>query len=321
VKHLFIVNPSSSGVKGKVPGVVGKITSFFGDYPSMRYDIHVTRWKRDAVGFVRKYALASDEYVRVYAVGGTSTLFEVINGVIGLPNVQVANYPLGLGNSFLHCFGDRQFHLFLSLRNLVFSGTIPIDVIRCGYNYGIAFGLLGIESYACRDGDLFMEKTGLGVDLCYIGAGMYNYLWLNEIQEYSVNLDGSTLDGEYLTIFIANQPCYGIKMNPGPDARPNDGLLDLYLIKKPPKHKIPQTLYDYIHGFYRKWPEYIDHYTGRRLSISSGDIMCACIDGEIFYDTAIDFEIMPYAVDFVCPPGINVEGPFGVNTSPAGDGE
>jgi hypothetical protein len=34
--------------------------------------------------------------------------------------------------------------------------------------------------------------------------------------------------------------------------------------------------------------------------------MCICIDGEIFYDTSIEFEIKPYAVDFVCPEGIDL---------------
>ncbi|MDR0616136.1 MAG: acylglycerol kinase family protein, partial [Synergistaceae bacterium] len=95
MKHLFIVNPASVGVKAKKNEIVGKISAFFADYPDIGYDIYMTRWKRDAVGYVRRYALASDEFVRVYAVGGTGTLFEVINGAIGLPNVQVACYPLG----------------------------------------------------------------------------------------------------------------------------------------------------------------------------------------------------------------------------------
>jgi diacylglycerol kinase family enzyme len=314
VKHLFIVNPASGGVKSRKNEIVGMIETFFADYPGISYDIYVTRWKRDAVGYVRKYALASDEFVRVYAVGGTSTLFEVINGAIGLPNVQVANYPLGYGNSFPHCFGNDKFHLFLSLRNLVFAGVKPIDAIRCGYNYGIAFGLLGLESCVCRDGDNLMEKIGsFAVDLCYFGVAMYDYFRRDPVQNYKIRLDGKTLDGDYASLFVGNGSRYGKKMIPGPDARPDDGLLDLYLIKRVPRLRQLTVGYDYIRGFYGKWPDYISHFTGRSLAVSSDKNMCVCIDGEIFYDTAIDFEIMPYAVDFVCPEG--AELPYAGNSA------
>jgi diacylglycerol kinase family enzyme len=260
------------------------------------------------VGYVRKYAEASDEFVRVYAMGGSSTLFEVINGVVGLPNVQVAHYPLGHGNSFLRGFAGDKFHLFKSLRNLIFSGVTEMDVIRCGHNYGIAFGLLGIESQACRDGDKLMEMFGVTSDICYLLAGVYNLLFHDPMQNYRISLDGRNMDGDYMGIFVANEPYYGAGLKPGSDARPNDGFFDAYLIKNVPMAKLPQGLLDYIRGGYAKWPEFVSHYRGRSLRVSSDKTMCVSLDGEFFYDMSIDFELLPSAIDFVCPEGVDLNG-------------
>jgi diacylglycerol kinase family enzyme len=194
--------------------------------------------------------------------------------------------------------------MFRSLRNLVFAGVLPIDAIRCGYNYGISFGLLGVESYAFRDADRFIEKTGgFARDLCGYGTVLYDYYRLDSIQNYKITLDGKDLDGGYVSLYVANGPCYGYKMSTIRDASPDDGLLDLYLIRHVPRLQLLRMAYDFIRGSYEKWGAYISHFTGRSLSVSSGEIMCVCIDGEIFYDNSIDFEIMPYAVDFVCPDG------------------
>jgi diacylglycerol kinase family enzyme len=304
VKHLFIINPNAYYIRDRVGEVMNEIADFFSAYPQLSYDVHVTRWKRDAVGYVRKYCMASGEFVRVYAVGGSSTLFEVINGVIGLPNVQTAIYPLGFNNSFPRFFGDRNFQLFQSLGDLVFAETIPIDVIRCGYNYGIAFGMVGVESLSCRDGIAVMERIGLKSNLFFFAAAVYNALQRGVLQNYRVSLDGKTLDGEYISILIANQPHYSAGMYPGADADPSDGIFDVYLVKDVPKPQMAKFLLSYTRGGYRKWPRYVSHHSGTSLRISSGRIMCVCIDGEIFYDTEVGFEMMPYAVDFACPGAI-----------------
>ncbi|MDR3254323.1 MAG: hypothetical protein LBT31_01975 [Synergistaceae bacterium] len=304
MRHLFIVNPVADGLKGHLKDAIGKIRAFLDNHSQLSGDIHITRWKRDAVGFVRRYVQETGEFVRVYAVGGTSTLFEVVNGAIGLPNVQIANYPLGRCNSFVRCFGDDKLYLFQSLRNLAFSETIAVDVIRCGFNYSIAFGALGVESTSGRTGEALMDWVGYNADVCYRLAAVYYLLRSDSGENYRINLDGVKLDGNYVSILAANQPCYGINLKPGVGAVPNDGLLDLYLVKKTSRFKQLRLMHDYINGQHGKWFDYISHHTGRRVSVSSENVMCICADGERFYNTSIDFEIIPYAVDFVCPKGV-----------------
>jgi diacylglycerol kinase family enzyme len=309
MRHLFIINPRAFFIKGRVEELCDEIRSFFAAYPLVKYDIHITRWKRDAVVFVHRYVSAADRIVRVYAVGGMGTLFEVINGVVGLPNVQVACWPFGLDNTFLWRFGKDRIEHFRSLKKLVFSGVSSFDLIRCGNNYGICAGYMGMEAVASKHGDHIVENVDFlprwlvrsgGI---YLALALYHCLKKRGDQSYQVMLDGQPLHGSYHSILIANEPYLAAGMNPAVDARPDDGILDVYLIRQTPPFKIPGMVLDYAYGRYEKWPQYISHHRAKNIHVASDQIMPVCIDGEHFYDAVADYEVVPRAVDFVCPTG------------------
>jgi diacylglycerol kinase family enzyme len=309
MKHLFIVNPKAFFLKGSVDDVCDDICLFFANYPQLDYEIHVTRWKRDAVGFTRRYVSAADRIVRVYAVGGMGTLMEVINGVVGLPNVQVAAWPFGIDNTFLRYFGKDKMERFRSLRNLIFSEVSSFDLIRCGNNFGICAALMGVEAIAARDGDRilgnmniipgwFIRSGGL-----YLVLSVYYAIKKETSQSYQVTIDGIPLCGNYISILVANQPYLGSGLQPAIEARPNDGLLDVYLIRSMASLKLAGFALDYVQGHYYKWPQYVSHYRGKTIAVSSDQIMEICLDGEHFYDVTVEYQAVPQSLDFVCPSG------------------
>jgi diacylglycerol kinase family enzyme len=309
MKHLFIMNPKAFFLKGHIDDVCTDIRLFFANYPEIKYDIHVTRWKRDAVGFTRRYVSTADRIVRVYAVGGMSTLMEVINGVVGMSNVQVAAWPFGIDNAFLYNFGKDRMKRFSSLRNLVFSGVSSFDLIRCGNNFGICASFIGIEALAARMGDRIRANMDLIPDWIirsgslYIFSALYYGITGDAVKTYQVVIDGTLLHGDYINILIANQPYLGSGLYPAVEARPNDGLLDIYLVRFARGIKFAPLVLDYVKGRYHKWPGYISHYRGKNVAVSSNKIMEICLDGEHFYDTVVEYEAVPHALDFVCPYG------------------
>ncbi len=308
MKHLFIVNPFARHTKGQVKEIVNKIDSFFESYQNIEYQIHVTRWCRDAVGFVHRYLLQEKELVRIYAVGGTGTLFEVINGAVGMPNVQIACYPLGYSNSFIRYFGDDKKHLFLSLKNMVFSDTTPIDLIRCGTHYAISFSTIGLESESTKAVPDLMQKTKLNADLCYIMSAWWHAKKNAESQQkykiMSATINEST---EITSLLIANSPCYGRTFTPAPHAHPNSSNFDFYLTKKMSALKVISTSNQYLSGNHKKLTDTTPYFDMTNLTVSSDSVMSISIDGEMFYSTSVDYEIIPYGIDFVCPRGIDIE--------------
>jgi diacylglycerol kinase family enzyme len=305
---LFIINPVATRIKGKLSSVTDSIHAFFREYPHIEYNTHITRWERDALGIVMRYAKKADELLRIHIMGGTGTLFEVVNAVVGMPNIQLSLYPLGYENCFLRYFGKKNIHLFSSIRTQVFSGAIQIDAFRFGYNYGINCGLIGLEAYAYKEGADFLDKnTFFPNDLVYLAYAGKLLLNKHSSQAYKITLDDVVLDGTYISIHIANGRCYGKNMEPASNALLNDGLLDFYLIKNVSMLNFPAVSRNYLSGNANKLQGKLNYYRGKKITISSESPMCISVDGQIFYDNLIDFEIMPYAIDLVCPSGIDVD--------------
>ena len=306
MRHLFIINPATKKIKGKTKPIKDKISAFFAEYPEIRYDVYVSQWCRDAVILIQDYiAGVKDETVRVHSIGGTGTLFEVINSVAGFPNIEVAAHPYGKANTFLRYFGYRNVDLFSSLKSQVFDKAVPMDIIRCGNNYGICYGMSGIEAYANALGDVWIEN-GMPGDLSYTLAGMNVILRGKCGQNYLMEIDGNKIEGDFVSVMVANGPCYGINMYPAIDAHPNDGVLDVYVFKNASKIKILSRVPGYTHGKYRCMPDLVSHYRAKKIKLSSDEVMCMSIDSEHFYGTSIEYEIMPKAIRFVCPDEIDL---------------
>jgi YegS/Rv2252/BmrU family lipid kinase len=306
MRHLFIINPATKIIKGKTKPVKDNISAFFAKHPEVRYDVYVSKWCRDAVMLIQDYvAGVKNETVRVHSIGGTGTLFEVINSVSGLANIEVAAHPYGMANTFLRYFGYKNIKLFSSLKTQVFGKTVPVDIIRCGNNYGICYGMSGIEAYANALGDKWIER-GMPGDISYMLAGMAMILRGKCSQNYFMEIDDRKIEGDFVSIMVANGPCYGINMYPAIDAHPNDGMLDVYVFKNAPKIKILSRIPGYTHGNYRKMPDCVSHYRAKKIKLSSDEVMCMSIDSEHFYGTSIEYEVMPKAIQFVCPEKIDL---------------
>jgi diacylglycerol kinase family enzyme len=166
---------------------------------------------------------------------------------------------------------------------------------------------MGVEALAARNGDLILGNTDLipgwlvrsgGV---YLALAVYYGIKKEITQSYQVEIDGTRLHGEYVSILVANQPYLAGGLHPAVEARPDDGLLDVYLIRSVVGLKIAALALDYVQGRYYKWPHYISHYRGKTIAVSSDQIMEICLDGEHFYDTAVEYQAVPQGLDFVCP--------------------
>jgi diacylglycerol kinase family enzyme len=300
MKHLCIINPMAEEVSGRVNELVDYIKDFFNRNPRLEYLIHITRWKRDASGYVMRYVKNASDIVRVYTIGGGGTLFEVINGVMGLPNVQVAYYPMGKDDDLLSVFGKSSLSAFRSMRNLSLSPVITIDTILAGNHYVMSNILLGIGAASYKLGKILSERFLLPLSASYTIAGFLYVFFKAKNQHYRIEMEETELDNDYIGIYIANVQGTGGSL-PAPEARFNDGYMDLYVLKQPPKNLVLQVIMDYQKGLYAKWPQFINHYRCKKIKISSPEEMMLVLDGEVYYNTEINIEIQPFSLNIVCP--------------------
>jgi len=308
MKHLFLINPIAARVGDRLKEIIQEIDSFFLALGQDNYCIHVTRWARDGMGYVNRFVLQSPEPVRVHVMGGCGLLYEAVNGTIGLPNVQIAAYPMGGSNFFIHYFGADKEYMFDSLPNQVFSGVTPIDAMRHNDSYGIGYALAGFEAVSDRDGSEMLERTRLPPDFCHFYTALKALTQISDIcQRYEIEMDGRDYSGEYVSMLIAGGPCYGRNMTPALEAHPNDGWMDVYLFKKISAVRLLPIMSTYVAGGYKKLKGAILHECCKRITVSAERNIIMSLDGEKFYERGMSCEIMPAAIDFVCPDGIDVK--------------
>ena len=123
-------------------------------------------------------------------------------------------------------------------------------------------------------------------------------------EHYVVDVDGQHFDGNQTLMCIANGRYYGGSFNPVPDAEPDDGLLDVLLVRDVSRATMLRVIGKYKAGRYKELPEYITHYRTDRLEIHSPTPTAVNLDGELKMETDISMSIAKEKVRFFYPKGL-----------------
>jgi len=118
-------------------------------------------------------------------------------------------------------------------------------------------------------------------------------------QRYNLTIDGEQLTGQYCSINIANGPYYGIGMTANPSAVPDDGLLDMLITKKTNAFLTIAGTGMFFSGDWRMVPKSFIFRNVKKVSIRSSKPLFVNLDGEVFFDTRLDIEIIPALVKIV----------------------
>jgi YegS/Rv2252/BmrU family lipid kinase len=256
----------------------------------------------------------ASETVRIYALGGDGILFDCINGIVGFPNAELVSVPYGKSNDYIRAFGEGKQELFRHIDALIDeTNTIPTDLIYYGNNYAINVSTVGMESTAVIRMAFLKKKY-----LKYLNKFPFLYSPLMLLsgfitlfdqklifQHYDITIDGEDYSGDYVTITVANGPCYGGNMCPVPTAVPDDGYLDAQLYKSQSTFTLLRNMQYYLYGKRRK--DHVLLKRAKKISIRSGNPLLIQLDGEMLIDTNITLEVAPGAIRMVTPKGLHYE--------------
>lgn len=298
MKHLFIVNP----VAGKYDHTK-ELRERLEEY-RQDFDIEIvsTQGPRDAESIVSRYA-ASGEPLRVYACGGDGTFNEVAAGSVGLPNVAVTHYPLGSGNDFIKIFSDggESFHHLDKL--LGETDETLFDVIRCNDRIGANICSVGIDARIGTEISKYKRLPLVSGSMAYYISTVVNVV-KGIHQHYVVKLDDLELDGEMTLICVANGRNYGSTFNPVPVAEPDDGWLDVLVVRDVSRLKVAQVIGKYSDGHYADYPELISYYRCKTVDITCDKVNSVNIDGELLKTAHVHMELEPKALRVFFPRGL-----------------
>ncbi|MCE5344824.1 MAG: hypothetical protein LLG13_00875 [Bacteroidales bacterium] len=163
------------------------------------------------------------------AAGGDGTVHTVATRLVG-SNKIFGVLPLGSGNGFAKEFGFKM-NVHSLLSDIKMAESINIDVIEINDKLCLNVAGIGLDSFVAHSfNDLKLR-------------GFLPYVWLTlktflQLRPFHVNIkcgEEETLSENLFILTIANTRQFGNNAFIAPDARPDDGKIDLVLIKPFPK--------------------------------------------------------------------------------------
>jgi len=304
MKHVFVFDPKSfRNQQWKMDNILDDIGQFFRTQEKPDFSIQISHYRRDAIVLIQKEVETAkdNDTVRVYAIGGDEILYDCLNGVVELPNTELAAVPYGETSYFLRNFGVEKDALFRNIPSLVRQGEgIPTDIFKWGINYALNSCFIGVNTAIA--GRLRENKLNKGGFILFskISSFMnyYSTVFDRQIaaQQYGITIDDQDYSGNYSLIHIANGPFYAGKATGLSKAMPDDGLLDVALIKSASPLKTMWSLGRYSRG---KVSSNCIILQAKRINIRSDRQMWIQLDNEYIQDTDINIKVVPHAVQMV----------------------
>ena len=181
-----------------------------------------TRGVGDATALARR--AANDGAPIVFALGGDGTVREVAAGLLG-GNAVLGVLPAGTTNVVARALG-LPLQPLAAARSLKRLPAREIDVGLCGDEAFLMMASLGLDAIALRGASPLAKRWFGRAAVALAGLGAW---WHHDYAEFELLIDGHAVGATFAA--ACNLPLYGGDVRLAPDARPDDGKLDVVLFR------------------------------------------------------------------------------------------
>jgi diacylglycerol kinase (ATP) len=235
-KLLFLVNPiSGTRTKEKlIAFITEKVTSagflFTIDYTNATGNYTLLKEK-----------VIADRFTDIIIVGGDGSVNQVVQAFASLP-VRFGILPVGSGNGLARAAGIPT-KIKRALQVIIEGNTMPVDAFTINDAFSCMLSGLGFDAQVAHN---FARKAK---------RGLFNYtkeslLHFFKAQPYGfeIKLPEFSFFTDAFLISIANSNQFGNNVTIAPQAKLNDGLLDVIVVQKMHKVKLPYAILKQLSG-------------------------------------------------------------------------
>ena len=307
-KWLVVVNPNAGSRKGEK------------DWPKIK-----THLKNQGFSFKsiftenRNHAITitasmiKKGFRKIIVVGGDGTLNEVVNGIFlqqscSPDEMIVGMIPVGTGNDW-----GRMYEVPKNYKK-------AIKVIKKGYSFTQDVGYVTYHDSEGEHARHFVNVSGMGYDaliaqkanrlkdkgkgnalsyLLHIFTGLYQYKYT----AFQIELDGiEVFNGRVLSMNLGICKYNGGGLMQVPNAIPDDGQLDVTVIKATSKFNIVKNVAKLYDGSFIKL-KFVNTYRGKECRIISrpqGSVYLEA-DGESLGHSPLNFSVKQKALTLIIP--------------------
>lgn len=285
---LFIINPISGLGKQKIiPDLLYKYL----DHHKFSYEIVLSEYAGHTPVLTSKH---QNEFDIIVAVGGDGTVNEVATALVDT-STSMAVVPLGSGNGFAR-YLDISTQASKAILQLNTSRSTQFDTGLL--NQKAFFNVSGV-GFDGQISKIFAEQLRRG----YM---TYARCVMEEFQTYApkkfrYELNGQMIEEDYFLIAFANTTQYGNNAIIAPQAKANDGLLDIVLVRPfPPIHLPAFTMMALFSNLHRS--PYVKIIKTQSFSLDNEEEAPIHIDGEFLnHDKLIEVRIKPKSLHVMAP--------------------
>lgn len=291
---VVVANPTAG--RGKAGRLIGKADAILHDL-RVEHEVRVSESGDDLEATVRR--AAEDGAGIVAVLGGDGTVSLGANGVLGT-GAALAILPAGTGDDFAKVVGAGRFDA--AVRLLANPKIVPIDLVSL---------VVGVEhrhfvNIAGAGFDSEVNETANGMSVRLGGTGTYVAAVMKTLSRFSPAHYELTIDGEILSVdamltVVGSGIQYGGGMKVLPNARVNDGLLDVCIVEALSKTAFLRAFPRVFTGSHGRHPK-VRMMRGTTVTVEANRKMLVYADGERVGPLPATFEVRPGALPIVVGP-------------------
>ena len=283
---LFIVNPiSGTGKQKHLNAILEKTLDFNAFSPTILYTQHAghaTELSREAIG----------KYRYVVAVGGDGTVNEVVKGLVG-SDTTMGIIPVGSGNGLA-----RHLNIPMKMDEAVKvinkRLTERIDTVKINDELSVNVSGTGFDAHVAHK----FAKNGKRGSIPYVKIAATEFQQY-KTQAYKIVADGQPMFRNAFMISLANSTQFGNNALISPEAKINDGLVDVCIMSEFPKVEAPALAARLFNRTMHK-SNFLEIIRARKVEIDTNHPIVCHIDGEpVVFDDMLNIEVLPASLSII----------------------
>lgn len=243
-------------------------------------------------------------YDTVVALGGDGVIHEVASGLMTLPVEQrptLGIVPVGSGNDYARTLGVSD-QVAKASAQLLEAVARPVDVGCVNGHWFVETLSFGLDAAIALDTVERRVRTGRTGTMLYMESGFDQLMHHLVARHYRASFDGAQpVEGSSITFAVQVGPYYGGGFKICPDARIDDGLLDICIAHPPMGVATAALIFLKAKSGRHVGCKQIELRRCRTLHVEFDEVPPAQMDGEPIEATVFDISLEQAALQVLMP--------------------
>lgn len=288
-KIRFIANPlSGPNRRRNLPALIRENL----DHAQFEYELCYTEHAGHAIKLAKEGVESGCDII--VACGGDGSVNEISSQLVDT-DVVLGVLPCGSGNGFATHLGIGR-NVKKAIQFLNTGEVMAID--SCTMNDRPFINLAGVGFDAMVARRLHRNRV----------RGMIGYMISSlretvnfRMQPFKIQIDGITYQRNCLLVEVANAPVYGYGFSIVPQAKPNDGKLEILIVNAAPKWRYLAESWRFLNRSFHRSP-LVECFSGTEVLVTPGQPTAVHLDGEGYkLNRSARFKIRPRSLKVLCP--------------------